>query len=219
MIRLFAIQKEEASSREGIAVHQTCILEKWPVKIVRNPDEVPFLYTPCGSVEWVLAVLKAQVVPDYYPDFLQPYLHREVWKAEEWPLGKKVFIKPADKYKRFTGFITNGGYRKKKNPPYWCSDIVSFQNEWRYYISNGKILASGWYWGDENKMPDPPSLDIDFPSDYCGAVDFGTLENGELALVEANHPFACGWYGKNHKAYVQWIIDGWEYVKRNYKNV
>lgn len=215
----FAIQKEEASSREGVAVHQTCVLEKWPVAIIRDPKDVPLGHTPCGTVEWVLAVLGNKVIPDYYPDFLQPYLHREVWKAEEWPLGKKVFIKPADKYKRFTGFVTNGGYRKKKKPPYWCSDIVSFQNEWRYYISNGKILDSGWYWGDEDKMPDPPILNIDFPSDYCGAVDFGMLDSGELALVEANHPFSCGWYGINHKAYVQWLNDGWEYMKKGCKNV
>jgi len=150
--------------------------------------------------------------PRLLPDFLLPYLYRKIWKAEKWPLGRRVFIKPADKYKRFTGFITNGGYRKKKKPPYWCSDVVSFQNEWRYYVTNGKVVASGWYWGDEQNTPDAPTLDIGFPDDYCGAVDLGTLETGELALVEANHPFACGWYGTDHKAYALWLADGWKYM-------
>lgn len=212
----FAIQKEEATSREGVAVHQTCVLEKWPVSIVSRPlDILSSGYIPCGTVEWVLGILGKNVIPDYYPDFLQNYLFRRVWKTEEWPLGKKVFIKPADRYKRFTGFITNGGYRKKKKPPYWCSDVVSFRDEWRYYIANGKVLAAGWYWGDEDKQPDPPKINIPFPSDYCGAVDFGMLETGEFALVEANHPFACGWYGTDHKAYSIWLAEGWKWIKRN----
>ena len=216
---LFAIQKEEASSREGIAVHQTCILEKWQVVIVRDPKDVPPGYTPSGTVEWVLAVLGKKVVPDYYPDFLQPYLCRKVWKTDEWPLGSKVFIKPADKYKRFTGFVTNGGYSKKKKSPYWCSEVVHFKNEWRYYISNGKVVSSGWYWGDEVNQPPPPELPMKLPEDYCRALDFGFLIDGRFALVEAQHPFACGWYGTNHKAYAQWLIDGWEYMKGQYGNL
>lgn len=206
----FAIQKEEASSREGIAVHQTCVLEKWPVTIVSKPiDLLASGYTPCGTVEWVLNAFGKEVAPDYYPDFLRPYLFRKVWKTDEWPLGSKVFIKPADKYKRFTGFVTNGGYSKKKRGPYWCSEVVHFKNEWRYYISNGKVVASGWYWGDDEQS-EPPLLDINFPVGYCGAVDFGIISSGELALVEANHPFACGWYGTNHKAYALWLAEGWK---------
>lgn len=213
----FSIQKDEACSREGVAVHSECVLNKWPVKICNNPFDVLPDSTPCGTVEWCLKVLGKNVEPDYYPSFLSNYLNRKVWRTSEWPVGKCIFIKPSDRYKRFTGFVTNGGYKKKQKGPYWCSDVVHFKNEWRYYISNGVVLTSGWYSGDEIKEPFPPELEIDLPKDYCGALDFGTTTElpGVLTLVEANHPFACGWYGRNNKAYVKWLVDGWKFVKSN----
>lgn len=209
----FALQKGD-KSQEAIAVHQTSILDGHKVQYFGNYKDVPADFIPCGSVEWCLKILGKPVIPEYYPDFLSPRLFRKIWKTNEWPLGKKVFIKPADKYKRFTGFITDGTYRGKKKGPYWCSEVVHFKNEWRYYISNGKIVENGWYWGDELEMPYAPPLMLEpfFPSNYCGAVDFGDMD-GYLVLVEANHPFACGWYGKDPRKYTQWIIDGWQYMK------
>jgi len=44
------------------------------------------------------------------------------------------------------------------------------------------------------------------------------LYNGKLALVEANHPFACGWYGKEHEIYLEWLSKGWEYMLKNDHN-
>lgn len=172
-------------------------------------------WIPCGSVEWCEIILGKKIAPDYYPEWLQSHLYRKVWIADKWPL-QKVFIKPADRYKRFTGKVTTGEYKGKKKPPYWCSDIVQFTNEWRYYVSNGRILCFGWYSGDEINTPDAPEIKIDIPSDFCGAIDFGTLSSGELALVEVNHPFACGWYGNRDQdhLYFQWLIDGWKYMKR-----
>jgi hypothetical protein len=171
-------------------------------------------YIPCGSVEWCEIILGKKIIPDYYPEWLQDHLYRKVWKADKWPL-QRVFIKPSERYKRFSGKTTTGTYKGKKKPPYWCSEIVHFQNEWRYYISNGKVLCSGWYSGDEEKTPDAPELKINIPSNFCGAVDFGTLSSGELALVEVNHPFSCGWYGSREQdhLYFQWLIDGWVYMK------
>lgn len=177
---------------------------------IKCPDD----FVPCGSVEWCLLSLGRKVTPDYYPDWLSPYLYRKIWKEDTWPL-MRVFIKPSDRYKRFTGFVTSGTYRKKKKPPYWCSELVHFTNEWRYYISNGEVLCGEWYAGDEINTPDAPDLNITIPPDYCGAVDFGTLNTGEIALVEANHPFACGMYGKRDDLYFQWLVDGWEYIKKN----
>ena len=211
----FALQKGD-KSQEAVAVHQTSILDGHKVQYFGNYKDVPPDFIPCGSVEWCLKILGRPVIPDYYPEFLKPYLHRDVWQTNEWPLGKRIFIKPADKYKRFTGFVTNGTYRGKKKGPYWCSEVVQFKNEWRYYVSNGRILECGWYWGDELEMPDAPYLNIEFPPSYCGAVDFGETEIpfATLSLIEANHPFACGWYGKFPRLYTQWVIDGWEYMKK-----
>jgi len=213
----FSIQYNNKSSRESVAVLQYCTMNKLPYKIIRGTKDIPQDSIPIGSVEFCLSALGKNVVPDYYPEFLKNYLYREVYKSDKWPLGKKVFIKPSDKYKRFTGFVTNGGYKGKKRPPYWCSDVVEFVNEWRYYVSNGKVLSGEWYYGDEVNTPDAPILDIQIPKDYCGALDFGVLKTGQLALVEANHPFACGWYGKDYKVYAKWVVDGWEYMLKGAK--
>jgi len=182
-------------------------------------------YIPCGSVEWCESILGKKIVPDYYPEWLQDYLHRKVWKADKWPL-EKVFIKPSERYKRFTGFVTTGTYKGKKKPPYWCSEIIHFQNEWRYYISNGKVLCSGWYSGDEVNTPDAPELNIEIPPDFCGAVDFGWMQKfnnwGDyFSLIEVNHPYACGWYGPREQdhLYFEWLASGWEYMKKNYATI
>ena len=199
-------------SREANCLLIYSITHDIPVQRVRDRHtKCPEGFVPVGSVEWCLNSLGRNITPNYYPEWLSDHLYRKVWQQTHWPL-ERVFIKPSDKDKRFTGFVTTGTYRKKKKPPFWCSNIVKFQNEWRYYISNGEVLCDGWYDGDEINTPDAPLLDIQIPLDYCGAVDFGLLTTGELALVEANHPFACGWYGTDHGEYFQWLVDGWEYM-------
>lgn len=189
------------------------------VKLIRVPkkEKCSNDYIPCGSVEWCLQSLGEEIIPDYYPAWGKQYLYRKVWREDKWILGKKLFVKPADKYKRFTGFVTTGTYKKKKRGCLVWSEVVQFTNEWRYYISAGKILCSGWYWGDETTTPDAPTLNIDIPKYYYGALDFGTLQDGRLALIESQHPFACGWYGAREQDYLyfQWLIDGWSYLMQN----
>jgi hypothetical protein len=212
----FALQACRSHGKEETAIINHCILSRNATyKLCRKPEECPEGYIPCGTVEWCDQFLpKEKRIPDYYPEFLKDHLHRKVWRADTWPLGQKVFIKPSNFHKRFTGFVTSGGYRKKKKGPFWCSDIVSFTNEWRYYVAEGKVIVAEWYQGDEISEPDPPELNIKLPSDYCGALDFGILTSGEFALVEANSPYACGWYGKKHALYAEWLIKGWEYLTR-----
>jgi len=209
----FALQKYKVSAEEK-AVINYCILKDIPYKICPTPNEVPSDYIPVGNLNWCEKFLPKEVtIPDYYPEFLKDFLFRKVWKADKWPLGERVFIKPADRHKRFTGFITTGGYSKKKKGPYWCSDIVHFINEWRYYVADGKVLTGEWYSGDEVNMPDAPVLDIKIPQDFCGVIDFGMTNTGKFALVESQPPYACGWYGKDDKLFVEWLIKGWAYLK------
>ncbi len=215
-IKGFAIQLAQMSqfnTKEETSVITYCILRKIPYKFCKKPDDRPEGFIPVGKVEWCDAFLpREKSVPEYYPEFLKDHLFRKVWKTDTWPMTRGIFVKPADRHKRFTGFVTFGGYRKKKRGPYWCSEVVSFLNEWRYYVANGKVLVGEWYDGDQEATPEAPELKIDIPADYCGALDFGMLTTGELALVEANSPYACGWYGKNNDLYVEWLIKGWEYL-------
>jgi hypothetical protein len=165
-------------------------------------------YVPCGSIPWMAQIL-GNITPDYYPEYLKDYLNRKVWETDKWPLGKKVFIKPADAHKRFNGFITYGTYRKKKRGPYWCSDIVHFENEWRYYVAHGKVVVAEWYKGGEKEKPEAPSIDhIGLSEDLFATLDFGTVD-GKLTLVESHEPLAAGWYGTDHDKYAEWLAAGW----------
>jgi len=215
-IKGFALQSalvNSFSNKEETAIITYCAINKIPWKLCNRPEDVPEGYIPSGNVDWCEKFLpKEKTVPNYYPEFLKDYLFRRVWWTDHWPLGERVFIKPADRHKRFTGLLTTGGYRKKKKGPYWCSEIVKFTNEWRYYVAEGKILTGEWYDGDEVNTPDAPALNIEIPETYHGTLDFGTLTTGELALVEAHPPYACGWYGKDHKLYVEWLVKGWKYL-------
>ena len=212
--RGFAIQKQTVDW-EGKCLAIVGALEKISVRLINEPLQVPDGWVPSGTVKWVSKVLGRVVVPDYYPDFLKDWVKRKVWKSDNWPLGQRIFIKPADIHKRFTGFVTFGGYRKKKRGPYWCSEVVHFQNEWRYYIAYGKMIGGYWYWGEKNEPQSTPELDIVYPENWCGTADFGQLENGEIQLVEAHPPFACGWYGKNHIEYAEFLALGCKWLKEN----
>lgn len=172
-----------------------------------NPELKPG-YVPFGSVEWTENLLGRRVKPDYYPIFLKRYISRNIWESLEWP-ATPVFIKPADQYKRFTGCISDS--IPKQSGPFFCSDIVSFKSEWRFYIIDGAIWQASWYAGDEYEDP-PLFLDVPCPGGWCGAIDFGRLETGQIELIEAHHPFACGWYGKNYIRFIKFISSGWEYM-------
>jgi hypothetical protein len=214
--RGFALRHQDFS-QEAAAVRMMSAYYDFHVERFFVGCPVPDDLVPCGSVEWVSSLLPAQPEVNYYPNWVQPYLHRKVWKSSKWEMDRPLFVKPADAYKRFTGFVTTGGYSKKKKPPFIYSEVVTFVNEWRYYISNGEVLVSGWYDGDARSMPDAPPLP-EIPNVTC-AADFGTLPDGTLACVEVQHPYACGWYGKTNKdslPYLQWVIDGWDYMKTLY---
>lgn len=206
----FALQKERIGYKEEQSILQYCIINNIPYKFCKTKSDAPLDFIPIGSVEWCEEFLpKNNTIPDYYPKFLSSYLCRKVWRTNEWPKNR-VFIKPADHFKKFTGFISEGEI-KGCDGEFWCSDVVNFLNEWRYYISNGKILAAEWYNGIDDEV-EAPLIDIKFSSNYCAAIDFGMLDTGQIALVEAHLPYACGWYGKNYKIYAEWVVSGWNYL-------
>jgi hypothetical protein len=204
---------------EEKAISLYASMHRIPCKHFTVKDRVPEGYMPVGTVEWFLHVTRWKIKPDNYPEFLQPYLKRNIWETDTWPLGEKVFIKPSDKYKRFNGRLTDGGYRGKKKGPYLCSDIITFTNEWRYYISHGKIVEARWYMGKEQEEVPAPFLDVVWPVDWVGSADFGMTHDRGLALVETHDPFATGWYGTltQYEIFGQWMVDGWEYLQSKYR--
>lgn len=222
---MFCIQQSQKGTIESKALNLYSVFESYPCVYFQKTSEVERYATenplvkpliPVGTIQWFKSVTKWDITPNYYPDFLHQYLGRKVWQTSEWPLNEKVFIKPADVPKRFDGFVTRGGYHKKKRGPYWCSEVVTFVNEWRYYISGGKIVYARWYLGLSGEEVPVPELNIDWPSEWVGSVDFGLTNDGRLLLIEAHEPYSVGWYGtlNDYKIYAQWLRDGFEYMTK-----
>ena len=94
-------------------------------------------------------------------------------------------------------------------------------DEWRIYVTDGKMLAHYWYdgsdWDNEPEMPAFPEVII--PKGWCGSIDMGILTTGEFALVECHMPYSVGWYGGLSVAgiYEEFSRKGWEYMKKRRK--
>lgn len=208
----FAFQKGD-TDREMQALAIFANAHQVPRRFFPAVADIPPGWIACGNSAWVTEALGGAITPDYYPLWLHPWLHRYVWLTSEWPLAG-VFVKPADSYKRFTGLVVPPSCGAPEKGPFWCSEAVAFSNEWRFYVAEGRVLAAFWYAGVDEDKP-APAISVPWPSGYCGAVDFGELADGRVALVEAQHPFACGWYGRLSEGsiYAQWITAGWNYMK------
>ena len=167
--------------------------------------------TPVGSMDYCEGWLGYNPNPDFYPVFLHDWMHRR------WGIltgGAKFigdwFVKSAERYKAFPAKIVEDS---QEYPPgrLYLSEVVEFTQEWRYYVADGCVLETGWYDGDDELEP-APELNIDWPKGFCGAVDFGRLSTGQIALVESHHPYACGWYGEDSAAFVMWLVEGWRFM-------
>lgn len=165
---------------------------------------------PIGAVEWCEPSFGAHR-KDFYPEFLRHMMCRSFHRTSgKWlDFHCPVFLKDATKWK--SGFVSRVVYPDELVPrkDYWVSEPVTFVNEWRYYVADGSVVTTGWYQGGDEDKPAPP-LAVGWPDGFSGAVDFGELANGGLALVECHAPFACGWYGDDHRDYALWQAIAWE---------
>ena len=218
------IFERDYDGREIQSIQTYCILNKIPYIV---SDSYKDGYIPVGCVEWIENII-GNTIPDFYPYFLKEYFHRDIWYRNTFEeliedvCGERedFFIKASDSYKRFdAGKVSefpncqirpiDRSYFEYLKGPYACSEIVEFKNEWRYYVANGEVICGWWYKGEFDSGEGPP-LDIKFPKTFCGAVDFGELYCGKLALVEVQHPYAIGWYGEDVNQYVKFIVEGWK---------
>lgn len=203
----FAIEPN-LNSRESLAVFSCSARHKVEYKISATPIDA----VPIGSVAYCESFLKKVPKPDFYPYFLKNHLKRDIrvmYASEPFTLRARTFIKEATRFKsNFESRVYEAG---EIIPPgrYYISEIVKMLNEWRYYVSKGKVICTGWYDGEDDK--EAPDLGFDFPDYYSGAVDFAETENG-LMLVESHAPYACGWYGENHIDYVTWQHEAWHNI-------
>lgn len=170
-----------------------------------------------GTVAFVRAALQAagEKLPTHapYPEVLRPWLHRrtgfspalrDLVRTAQFPL----FVKPADGWKRFTGLVLDHGdalreHRIGRHQAVFWSDPVVWCSEWRAYVVAGQVLNLQPCPGTTLADPRPDGQAIaqaaqalHLAGGPSGLVmDFGVLDSGETALVEANDGFAFGAYG------------------------
>lgn len=173
--------------------------------------------------------------PNDYPVSLKEYLRRRVWRTglrdlEEriWEgLPSPVFAKPADRKKDFTGrvFYTRDDLYflgpASRRQEIWCSDIVEWTAEYRVYVVAQRIVAIDHYEGDAARKLDMALVDEaihaygdsgEAPAGY--ALDFGVLDSGETALVEANDGYSLGVYAADAEPYADLLFARWAELLR-----
>ena len=188
---------------------------------------------PVGSVEFVQEAFSLigiqQPTFNQYPDFLE--YGRTIQKVTVYDAICRcapVFIKPVE-LKRFNGFIllNNGSqycddydieqFNKvmgmKLNDEVWTSDIISFNAEFRVYITAGKVVACCRYDDGESEyiISDEylSKLESLFP-DKTLSVDVFCLDDGKYAVVECNDAWAIGKYqGISDKDYFKFLKTRW----------
>lgn len=172
-----------------------------------------------GSVPFVKHALRqvGKLLPEHtpYPAVLRDLLYRPVQKVNSLAAakeivagGKRLFIKPADGWKRFTGFVAEfeSDYRfngASMSKPVWVSGPVRFVSEWRAYVVHDVVtdIRFADHGGDRNAVASQEVIETAVkvlsqtgiaPAGYV--IDFGVLETGETALIEMNDGFSFGAY-------------------------
>lgn len=197
--------------REFMAMHKWCALTGTPFRLSETGNGFDIYQNLfVGSTGFIEKVLDHCFEPDYYPSWASPLISRKIKRVVKAPV-RKCFIKPADEYKAFTGFVKENGRLSEDYlaDGYWVSDVVSFCQEWRYYVCGGQVIETGWYQGCDEDEP-APVLELLIPEDVYGALDVGKLKDGRIELIEFHHPYGIGWYGENDNAYAEFLIRGWK---------
>lgn len=187
----------------------------------------------CGDMDAMHGAMRQLGIeppsPEDFPRSLQPYLHRKVWQASITSLrqslerGAELFAKPAGRRKRFSGrvfssledFSRLSGVSAKE--PLWCSEVVSWISEFRVYVIEGGIVAVDHYGGDAGTGLSMRVVEEavaaftasgEAPSAY--GIDFGVLDTGETALVEANDGYSLGAYAIDADLYTRLLFTRWK---------
>ena len=168
--------------------------------------------------------------PNDYPESLTPFLCRRVWKSTLGEVERRifaeaaapVFVKPSARRKNFTGrvvglssdFMQIGAVSRRQEV--WCSEVVVWKSEFRVYVVDDEIVGLDHYAGDPDAALDLSTVQQallayrssgEAPSAY--GIDFGVLETGESALVEANDGYALGAYKVAAKPYTDLLVRRW----------
>ena len=169
-------------------------------------------------------------VVDDYPLVLQEYMHRKTWRSTVGELiirldddqSPPFFAKPAGRRKVFTGRVFAGPHdaghlqRISRTEAVMCSEIVRWTTEYRAFVIGSDLMALDHYSGDSTVELDISAVRRAVASfagqkgaiAACG-LDFGVLDTGKTALVEANDGFALGAYNVAAEPYTEVLLARW----------
>ena len=210
----FALQhKGERATTEQLAVVRTAKRLGCDYVFARKCEHGMI---PIGDVPFCEAVFGRQPrVKMFYPRFLEQFVSRRIEmygceRPNDRPFNAPHFVKCATQWKSDEQSRVWPADEGLPAGLSFVSEVVTFVDEWRYYVADGCIGTTGWYSG-EHEDAAAPELHIAWPNGFSGAVDFGVLDDGRIELVEAHAPFACGWYGDDPSDYVLWQAIAWEH--------
>lgn len=145
-------------------------------------------------------------------------MRRHVYEGD----GTRVFAKPADRRKCFTGRVFDSpddfysvGITSLRETV-WCADVVEWVSEYRVYARGEEILEIDHYSGDSSVTVSREVVENalrayrhsgESPAAY--GIDFGVLTTGETALVEANDGYALGAYQIASAPYSEVVLTRW----------
>jgi hypothetical protein len=214
----------------GVAYYAFKLLG-WEINRFQSVDEIVALQPTSlvvGSISDVLDALRSLGIqpPTFidYPEELYPFLGRKVWRSRmdaltdsnEWG----IFIKPAERCKKFTGRairysqdLIKCGDLSDGAEEVWCSELVEFVAEWRCFVRYDRILGVHQYTGDWRLGFDPQVVEsavAAYKSSPAGyVIDFGLTDTGETLVVEVNDGYALGSYGLPPIYYAQLLSARW----------
>ena len=163
------------------------------------------------------------------PEELQEFTGRKIWTSTLGEIRQyepKVFIKPLEGHKLFTGHIRTGELKDliytasfPDETKILVSEPVVFITEYRGFVLEGKLIGWKNYSGDFRKMPNV-SIVEDAIKKYKTApiaysIDFGLDIDNRSLLVEVNDAFALGSYGLDNILYAKMIEARWDEIVGN----
>lgn len=186
-----------------------------------------------GSIDVMHGAMKQMGIevpePNDFPKSLERFFHRRIWRStvkvlqSTVEIGREVFAKPAGRQKFFNGRVFSSHADMcflsgvSRQEPVWCSDIVSWKSEFRVYVIGTAIVAQKHYGGDPAVLPSQSIINEavhlyaasgEAPAAY--GIDFGVLDTGETALVEANDGYSLGAYDMEAGPYCRLLFTRWQ---------
>lgn len=199
-------------------------------RLRRRQLELDRSWLVAGDLDSVpLALRQLGVTPaslPTYPDALHDHLGRRIWRSTVQEVRGRhdaaaVFVKPAERDKRFTGFVRHDPSDDFQfagasgQTAVWCAEVVQFDTEYRAYVVNGMVRGICPYRGDG---PPPPS---DLLMEWIDALAaHGSLvagfgldvgrRDGTWAVVECNDGLGLGLYeGLDFADYTDLLVARW----------